>query len=125
MSRPHQTVCIVDDDAALRNALAFEFSTRGYAVSEFADGEALMECPVLPEATCLVVDHRLPRHDGLFVIEALRARGVSAPAILITSNPGNALRSRCDSLGIPLVEKPLMEDELSRAVSDALAYSQT
>jgi FixJ family two-component response regulator len=121
MLRAPQTVCIVDDDAALRNALAFEFSTRGYSVSEFADGQAVIECQSLPEAACLVVDLRLPRFDGLYVIQALRARGVSVPAILITSNPGTALRRRCDSLGIPLVEKPLMEDELSRAVSDAFA----
>ena len=116
-----QTVCIVDDDSALRNALAFEFSTRGYAVSEFADGDAVMGCKTLPERACLVVDLRLPRFDGLYLIEALRARGVSAPAILITSNPAAALRRRCFSLGVPLVEKPLMEDELSRAVSDAFA----
>jgi FixJ family two-component response regulator len=119
MPRAHQTVCIVDDDSALRNALALEFSTQGYAVREFADGEALMDCPSLPDAACLVVDHRLPRLDGLYVIEALRARGVRTPAILITSNPAATLRRRCDSLGIPLVEKPLIEDELSRAVSDA------
>lgn len=115
------TICIVDDDPALRNALAFEFSTQGFAVQEFADGDAILDRAGLPEADCLVVDHRLPGRDGLFLIEALRSRGLSAPAILITSNPGALLRQRCDCLGVALIEKPLIEDDLSNAVAGALA----
>lgn len=112
-----RTVWIVDDDHALRNALAFEMSTQGYDVMEFADADAALQGSAPPTHACLVVDHRLPRLDGLFVIEALRARGAVNHAILVTSIPGPELVRRCSSLGVPIVEKPLIADELSLAVA--------
>lgn len=119
-----RTVCIVDDDQALRHALAFEMSTQGYTVQQFPDAEAALDSPDLSPSACLVVDQRLPRLDGLFLIEALRARGAAARAILITSNPARSLSRRCTSLGIPLIEKPLIEDDLSAAVQRAFSAAR-
>ncbi len=115
-----RTVCIVDDDPALLHALTFEMTTQGYRVLPFADAEALIDRTDIPDNACLVVDQRLPRIDGLYLIELLRARGVTAPAILITSNPGVSLSARASSIGVRIVEKPLIQDDLSIAIRDAL-----
>jgi FixJ family two-component response regulator len=119
---PHQdrTVIVVDDDDALLNALTFGIEVEGYRVLPFSSAEDVLDLRELPRAACFVVDHRLPQHDGLYLIEMMRARGVSAPAILMTSHPGPTLRARCDSLGIPIVEKPLLRDELSQAIRSAI-----
>jgi two-component system, LuxR family, response regulator FixJ len=115
-----RTVCIVDDDPALLHALTFEMTTQGYTVLPFGDAEALMDGAEVPDNACLIVDHRLPRVDGLYLIEILRARGMTAPAILITTNPGPTLSARAGSIGVPIIEKPLLQDDLSIAVREAL-----
>lgn len=117
---PDRAIMVVDDDTALLNALTFGIEVDGYRVLPFSSAEAVLDLETLPAAACLVVDHRLPRMDGLYLIEAMRARGLGAPAILMTSHPGAILRARCDSLGIPIVEKPLLRDELSVAIRTAI-----
>ncbi len=119
---PHRdrTVIVVDDDDALLNALTFGIEVEGYRVLPFSSAEDILDLRELPRAECFVVDHRLAQRDGLYLIEMVRARGVSAPAILMTSHPGPTLRARCDSLRIPIVEKPLLRDELSQAIRSAI-----
>jgi two-component system, LuxR family, response regulator FixJ len=115
-----RTVVIVDDDEALLNALTFGIEIEGYRVLPFASAEAVLSLQDVPKAECVVIDHRLPKLDGLYLIEVMRARGLSAPAILITSHPGPSLHARCDSLNVPIVEKPLLRDELSRAIRSVI-----
>ena len=118
-----RVVCIVDDDPAVLHALTFELTTEGYAVLPFPDAESVLDHAGIPADACLIVDHRLPRIDGLYLIECLRARGVTARAILITTNPGLTLRARAESIDVPIVEKPLLRDDLSNAVRAALRRS--
>lgn len=115
-----RTVIVIDDDDGLLNALTFGIEVEGYRVLPFGSAEAVLDLAELPAAECVIVDHRLPRLDGLYLIEVMRARGVSAPAILMTSHPGPTLRARCDSLNVPIVEKPLLRDELPRAIRSAI-----
>ncbi|MDZ4778160.1 MAG: response regulator [Alphaproteobacteria bacterium] len=117
---PASTVMIVDDDGALLNALTFGLEVEGYCVLPFAGSEEVLDLRELPDVACLVVDHRMPRMDGLYLVEVLRVRGFKAPAILMTSHPGATLRARCGSLRVPIVEKPLLRDELSLAIRTAI-----
>jgi FixJ family two-component response regulator len=115
------SVVLVEDDADLLSALKFNMETEGYSVSAFPDAESLLGLPDVPAADCIVVDHRLPRMDGMFLIEMMRARGMTTPAILITSQPGRILRDRCSSVDVPIIEKPIIGDELCDAIRKAAA----
>jgi hypothetical protein len=59
--------------------------------------------------------------SGLDVVMQLRERRVPLPAILITTNPSAFLRQRAADAGIPVIEKPLLGDALSRGIREALA----
>jgi FixJ family two-component response regulator len=61
----------------------------------------------------------LPGMTGLDLIATLRERQISAPAILITSNPSAALINRAKPAHIPIVEKPLLNDSLIEAIRAA------
>jgi FixJ family two-component response regulator len=112
---------LVDDDPALLHALSFAFETEGYDVRAFADAEALLADPNQPHASlCLVLDHKLPGMSGLALLAALRARNVGAPAILITSNPTQALRREARNAGVEIVEKPLLDGVLASKVREAV-----
>jgi FixJ family two-component response regulator len=120
-SRP--LVVLVEDDPAVLHALTFAFETEGYDVDAFARAEDVLEHLPLGAGLCLVIDERLPRLLGLDLLALLRERGVSAPAIIITSNPPDHTRRRAAAAGVEIVEKPLMGDLLAQKVRAALAQA--
>ena len=62
--------------------------------------------------------------SGLDLIGLLRARRIVAPAILITSNPGQGLRERAMRAGVPIVEKPLLGNTLSEMIRTVVAQAR-
>jgi FixJ family two-component response regulator len=118
-------VVLVEDDPAVLSALTFAFETDGYAVRACADAEDLLASP--PDGTrfCLVIDEKLPGLSGLDLLARLRARGVDAPAILITTRPNDPTRRRAAAAGVEIVEKPLLGDALPRMVRAAFAGRET
>jgi FixJ family two-component response regulator len=114
-------IVIVDDDPAVRGALTFSLELDGFDVEACDSGEALLRHPLSARKTCLVIDQKLPGMSGLDALARLRARNVTAPAILITSNPQRALRDAARSAGVPIVEKPLLGDALVGDIRRAFA----
>lgn len=117
------TVLVVDDDPDVLGSLRFSLELEGYRVRTYADGEAILSDPLLPDKGCLVVDFHIPGHDGLSIIDDLRARQVEMPAILITSAPPAAVVRRAAAAGVPIVEKPLLGSTLTDGIRKALAVA--
>lgn len=111
-------VIVIEDDPAVRNSLKFALEIEGYAVCIYPDGNRLLEHATLPRGDCLVVDFNLPDMTGLEVISQLRNRGVTVPAILITSTPNRKLLDRAALVGARVVEKPLLGDALIESIRD-------
>ena len=59
--------------------------------------------------------------NGLELVSALRGRGVSIPAILITSNPTKYVRDRAAAIAVLVVEKPRLGSYLLDCVREAVA----
>jgi len=111
---PHRRlIVLVDDDPAVRGALTFSLELDGFDVEACDSGESLLQHRLMDRETCLVIDQKLPGISGLDALAQLRARNVTAPAILITSNPHRALRDAARNAGVPIVEKPLLGDVLT------------
>jgi two-component system, LuxR family, response regulator FixJ len=117
---PVRALVLVDDDPDLLHALSFAFETEGYCVCAFPDAESALAAEPSQNSLCLVLDQRLPGMSGLALLAALRARNVSAPAILMTSNPAPAVQREADAAGVEIVEKPLMGDVLAAKVRSAI-----
>jgi FixJ family two-component response regulator len=113
-------VVLVDDDAALRDAVTFSLESAGLRVLAFADAESALAAE-LPGDVCFVLDQRLPGLSGLEAFQALRSRGDRRPAIFITSQPKADLRRAAAAGGAPIVEKPLLGDVLLQAVRSVYA----
>ena len=110
------TVIIVEDDAALLNSLKFSLELEGFAIRAYSDAEAALESADAAKGACLVVDYKLPGMNGLELLRELRARGIAAPAILITTAPGAALKDWAARAGVAIVEKPLLGNALSESI---------
>jgi two-component system, LuxR family, response regulator FixJ len=121
-SSPAAALVLVDDDPALLHALSFSFGTQGYDVRAYRDAETLLASPQAMEGpVCIVLDQKLPGRTGLALLAELRARNVTAPAILITSNPNASLRAAAAAAGVEIVEKPLLGHALETKVREKLA----
>jgi len=114
------SVFVVDDDAAVRSALAFALDMEGFAVETYDSGEALLLRDPPTGPGCLLLDERLPGVSGLDTLRQLRARHVDLPAILVTSHPNAILREAAARAGAPILEKPLLGEALIAAIRDAL-----
>jgi Response regulator len=116
-----QVILIVDDDEAVRESLRSLMKSEGFAVRAFSNGHDLLNEASLPAIGCLVVDYHMPAMNGLELVSALRGRGVSIPAILITSNPTKYVRDRAAAIAVLVVEKPRLGSYLLDCVREAVA----
>lgn len=123
LKRTHtpQTVVLVDDDAALLASMRFVLELEGLTVETLDSAEALLNHPLPHHPACLVLDQHFDGLSGLDALRRLRERGVSLPALLITSRAPPRMRTEAASLGAVVVEKPLLGDALLSEIRLALS----
>ena len=102
---------IIDDDHGVRDSLAFLLETRGYSLRAHASAELFLAGWSL-DADCLLVDHHMPGMSGLDLLAHLRAKGDYTPALLITGRSDPSILKRAQNLAVPVLFKPVDEDEL-------------
>jgi two-component system KDP operon response regulator KdpE len=113
-------VLVVDDEPALRRALAINLRARGYSVALAADGASALSAAAEHPPDAVVLDLGLPDMDGTTVIEGLRG-WTSAPIIVLsarTSEPQKVLA--LDAGADDYVTKPFGMDELLARLRAAL-----
>jgi two-component system, LuxR family, response regulator FixJ len=116
-----QVVHVIDDDAAVRQSLAFLLSTAGLAVRVHESAVAFLDA--LPEAQdgCIVTDIRMPGMDGLELQRRLRANRIGLPVIVITGHGDVALAVEAMKAGAAdFIEKPFDDEILLAAIQLAL-----
>jgi two-component system, OmpR family, response regulator PhoP len=78
-------VLVVEDEAALREALKLELSAVGYTVDLAADGEEGLYAATEYPIDVAIIDLGLPKLSGLDVIRELRARGKTYGVLILTA----------------------------------------
>lgn len=113
-------VYLVDDDEAVRKALALLLSTVGIEVTGFGDPQAfLARVPQLAPG-CLILDIRMPAISGLKLQERLAERGVDWPTIVISGHGDiEACRRAFRNGAVDFLSKPIDEQDLIDAIQKA------
>ena len=117
-------IVVVDDDPAVCSSLKFSLELEGFAVKTYRDGPELLDSGEFGAGDCFVVDQRMPRMNGMELIEALRARQVTRPAILVISHQSPVLTARAAKAGIPIIEKPFLSNALVELIRKLCVASQ-
>ena len=78
-------ILVAEDDPLLARSLAKGLRERAHVVDVATDGESAFVQGVLNPYDAIVLDVMLPRRDGLEVAQALRARDVQAPILMLTA----------------------------------------
>lgn len=115
-------VYLIDDDAAVRDALSLLLSTVGIDVRTFPGPEDfLLALPSL-DPGCLILDIRMPAISGLKLQERLTARGTAWPTVVISGHGDiEACRKAFRNGAIDFLSKPIDEQDLIDAIQKGQA----
>ena len=124
------TVYIVDDDAGVREALAWLLRSRRLASEHFASAEAfeqyLAHGPLPEQPLCLLLDVRMPGTSGLVLFDRLAERGLLAamPVIFLTGHADVPTAVDAVKRGaFDFCEKPFSDNALVDRIEQALGAS--
>lgn len=112
---------IVDDDAAVRNALSYTVRAAGLRVEAYPNAQAFFEAIDPERPGCLVLDVRMPGMSGLELQEKLEQHGVKLPVIFLTGHGDVPMAIRALKHGaFEFLEKPFDNDVLLARIRDAI-----
>lgn len=117
------TVFLIDDDQAVRDAVALLLQTGGLAVETFASATDFLEAGVAQRPGCLVLDVRMPGLSGLDLQKQLRTSGYRIPIIFMTGHGDIPMAIRAMKAGaFDFIEKPFQGQALLARIQEALAF---
>ncbi len=109
-------ILIADDDSGIRNLIAAALSGKDYDIVEADDGEATIERLRSGCFDLLIVDYRMPKADGLEVIEEAISLNQDMPVILISGNLPPEVQDRAAGLTTHIFDKPFRLADIVDAV---------
>ena len=118
------TVHVIDDDEAVRRALAMLLRSAGFGVETYASGPVFLDALATPGGArpgCVLTDVRMPGLDGIELLLRLREHGVRTPVVVMTAHGDVATAVRAMKAGAAdFVEKPFDDEALLAALGAAL-----
>jgi FixJ family two-component response regulator len=126
MSTKSPTVFVVDDDPAVRKALARLLSSTGYRAKTFASAEDLLAQSEIDAPGCIVLDVQMPGLNGLELQKALATMDRPLPVVFITGHGDVPMSVSAMKAGaVDFIPKPFNDEDLLKAVALAVNKSQT
>ncbi|EMD81620.1 response regulator [Pacificimonas flava] len=112
-------ILVYEQDRSVLASLEFALALEGYRV---LDGTSAGANP--RGAACLIIEQRHGASGGLALLAQLRAGGCNTPTVLMATNPTRSTRKLADAAGVPLIEKPLLNNDLTQALRSVLRQKE-
>jgi len=117
-------ILIVDDSLLQRKMLSSIVVDEGYEAQTASDGQEGLNIILAQTPDCVILDMLMPEMSGIQVLEALNAKGVSIPIVVITADVQEWMRTRCLELGAQyFLNKPAKQEEVRSTLKAILESS--
>ena len=114
-------VFIVDDDAAVRDALVGQMEAAGFDVSSFPSAAKFLDVCTPDTLGCIILDVSMPNMDGPTLQDELIRRNLKLPIIFLSGQGTIPLTVRTMKAGaLDFLTKPVEGSLLRARVKDAL-----
>jgi len=112
---------VIDDDAAMRDSLAFLLDVNGFEPRVHESANAFLNGLPTHVLKCVISDIRMPGMNGIELVRKLKSEGAGCPVILITGHGDVALAVEAMKAGaVDFIEKPFDDAALLGAIRVAL-----
>lgn len=113
---------MIDDQDAVRNALAEMLQVFGYSVRTYESADAFLAALTGEETGCIVADVRMPGTDGIELVRELSRRDSTLPVVLISGHADVPMAVAAIKAGAQdFIEKPVDDVQLLAAINRSLA----
>ena len=117
-----RSVAIVDDDEAIRDALAWLLKSRGLPCTTYDSAETFLAAWTPAMSGCIVLDMRMTGMSGLDCFDLLHQHASTLPVIFLTGHGDVPLAVATLKKGaFDFFEKPLNDNELASRIEQAMA----
>jgi FixJ family two-component response regulator len=121
VSKPDSVVFVVDDDAAVRDAIQSLIRSVGLYVEGFASAQDFLRSKRPDVPGCLVLDIRLPGFSGLQLQSKLADADIRIPIVFMTGHGDIPMTVKAMKGGaVEFLTKPFRDQDLLEAVQQAL-----
>ena len=126
MSDTDGLVCVIDDDASLRESLKNLIRSVGLRVEPFSSAQEFLRSKRPDVPGCLVLDVRLPGLSGLDLQKRMADSDIEMPIIFITGHGDIPMTVRAMKAGaVEFLTKPFRDQDLLDAIQQALERDRT
>jgi len=116
----NRTVCVVDDDAGVRDSLEVLLRRSGYRTLLFESARAFLQVGIRADETCVLADIRMPEMDGLALQREINRTVPGLPVIIMTGHGDVPMAVQAMKAGaIEFLEKPFERTVLMEALDRA------
>lgn len=115
------TVFVVDDDAAIRDALSLLISLHGLRAQVFASADGFLNTYRSEWRGCILVDLQMPGMSGLELQAELKARAIGLPVVVLTAHGDvPTARAALKNGAVDFLEKPVDDAVLIDVLGNAI-----
>lgn len=114
-------VLIVDDEADLRKAIAFDFKRKGFNVFEAENGTQAFQIVCSDQIDIVLTDVRMPNGDGLELLDNIKARDPHLPVVMFITGFADITLDEAYDRGVDAVfakpfDRKMLLDSVLRAL---------
>jgi len=84
-SKTKMKMLVVEDEEKLASVIERGLVEEGYEVTVCADGESGLKDALTDAYDCIVLDLMLPKRSGIELLDAMRAKNIATPVIILTA----------------------------------------
>lgn len=115
-------ICVVDDDAGVREAVESLLRSEGFEVELFASAQRFVSRAKLAPSSCVILDVELPGLSGLELQRELTEAGIEIPIIFLTGHGSIPMSVKAMKAGaVEFLTKPFEADDLLEAIQQAVS----
>jgi len=114
-------ILVIDDEAVVLDSCKKILSSEGFEVELVPTVDDALVLLEQAEFSLLLIDIKMPKRDGLFLMDVLRERGERIPIVVMSGYQTDAAIEEVTKRGAAsFIPKPFTPDELLSAVRSAV-----